>query len=228
MLFKNTAYGIADVFASNPYPNVINGSIWTLKHQFFMYLIIIPIYHFFIKDEKKNKKFLYLFIILLFMVSVSYSGYYDNLLGAISSKFGSIGILAESKQLVRLLYYFCAGIILNIYSEHITYSKGSLITSLIIILITFKTRIFTYACLLLIPYLTIFIGSIKTKIKLKDYSYQIFIWGFPIQQLIMYYLNGKINIYIYIILSVIITIIVSFITYYITEQLLMVRKSKKC
>ena len=44
-LIKNTVYHIQDAFINNPYPSAINGSIWTLKHQFFMYILIVPIFY---------------------------------------------------------------------------------------------------------------------------------------------------------------------------------------
>ena len=39
-----------------------------------------------------------------------------------------------------------------------------------------------------------------------------FIYAFPIQQLISFYLNGKITIWIFMLLSIIITVIISIIT----------------
>ena len=59
LFVKNTNYGISNAFINNPYPIAINGSIWTLKHQFFMYLLIIPIFYLLVKDDKKYYYILY-------------------------------------------------------------------------------------------------------------------------------------------------------------------------
>ncbi len=223
-LIKNTVYRIADVFSSVPYVGAINGSIWTLKHQFFMYILMIPIYLIFIKKENKKENYKYLCLLLLTITMITYTGYYDKIINWLVKTLGFIGIFAESKQLIRLIYYFCIGVFMNLYSDKIEYSKESIIIAFLISILTFPTKIFTYISLIIIPYLTLYIGSIKSNLKVKDYSYQIFIWGFPIGQVIMHYLNGKINFPTYVFLSLSITFVISIISYYLTEQLLSRRK----
>lgn len=218
LMFKNTVYGIADVFLNNPYPVAINGSIWTLKHQIFMYLLIIPLFYLYFKNGKeKRDNYKYFFILIFIITCISYTGYYDNIITSISKRFNFIGILVEGKMLIRLIYYFCVGIFFNLYSDYIIYNKKNLIISCLILILTIRNQLFSYVCMLLIPYFTFFLGTIKNKISIHDYSYQIYIWGFPVQQLVMYYLNGKINIYVYILICIITTFFVGVICYYITE-----------
>ena len=75
-LWKNTVYNIADVFIRNPYPSVINGSLWTIKHQFFMYLLIIVINAIILK--KKPSIFKYIYLVILILTMISFTGYYDG------------------------------------------------------------------------------------------------------------------------------------------------------
>ena len=215
LFVKNTNYGISNAFINNPYPIAINGSIWTLKHQFFMYLLIIPIFYLLVKDDKKYYYIFYLLI--LFITILSYTGSLDNIYKYFTNHFSYIGILNEGKALIRLSYYFLAGVFINKYIDKIPYTKFSIIIMILPLIIFFKTEYFPYACLVSLPYLTIVLGTIKCPIKITDISYHIYIWAFPIQQLIIYYGLKNLNIYNYIILSIFATIIVAYISYYLSE-----------
>jgi len=225
-LLKNTIYRIQDVFANNTYQYAINGSIWTLKHQFFMYILMIPLFYIFIKSKKEDK-FKYFYLILLVLTIQSYTGVYDGIFHFISSKFWIIGILAESKLLLKLMYYFCAGVFINLYADKIKCDKVTVISLIIATLLTVRTPLFPYACLLILPYFTVLLGTLKPKVKIKliDISYHIYIWGFPIQQLILY-CNNSISIYTYIILCIVITLMVSILSYYISEYPFKVKRVK--
>lgn len=217
-LLKNTVYSIADVFSNNPYPNAINGSIWTLKHQIFMYILMIPIFTVFISKIKRRNFFKYFYIVLVTLTVVSFTGYYNGVFDIIRKNLGFIGIFQEVNLLLRLTCYFCTGIIFNLYSDKIKYEKIHLIFVIIIFALTFRTSIFSYFCLFFVPYVTFYIGTIKSNIRMPDLSYQIYIWGFPIQQLIMYYFNGKIDIYSYMIICLLFVVFISILSYYLIEK----------
>ncbi len=229
LLTKNTVYGILDVFANNPYPNAINGSIWTIKHQMFTYLYMIPVFLAFIKKDSNKEYYKYFFFILLIFTAVSYTGHYDELFNSIRKNFGSIGILNEINQLVRLIYYFSAGVFLNIYADKISYNSRNILLSIITLILTARTSIFNYVALVLIPYLIIYIGCKKSSRQYIDISYYIYLIGFPVQQVIIHYLKN-INFYIYIALSLIISLLIGYIMYilisYFPKQLLKIYKKR--
>lgn len=220
LLIKNSVYGIANIFTSNAYPVAINGSIWYIKHQFFCYLYIIPIFWIFIKNgDKKEYDFKYLFLLILILTIMSYFGSFVGLFRIIKDTIGYFGIFNEIEMLVKIVYYFSAGIFMNIYKDKILYDKKNLIYLSLILLLTFRTKVFPFACLFLLPYFVIFIGTLKSGLKLIDISYYIFLVGFPVQQAIFYYLNGKINIFSYIVLSLVISVICGYIVYLIVDLL---------
>ncbi len=221
-IFRNTNYGIPTVLLDNPYPYTINGSIWTIKHQFFMYLYIIPLFLVFFKNENKNRKdnFVILFIILFVINCLSYAGYLDFIYNFNEKIFGQyIGILNESKKLVRLLYYFSSGVLINLFSDKIKCDKKSVFVMTIILLLTMRTTLFHYFAMIILPYFTILIGTCKCKIKIKDISYYIYLVAFPIQQIIMHYLKGNINIIIYIFISIVLSYIFGYGLYFIIDIL---------
>lgn len=217
LLFKNSVYGIADVFLNNPYPVAINGSIWYIKHQFFCYIYIIPLFFLFMKNKKNNNQldYKYFFVIILVLTILSYSGSFVGIYRIIKENFGFIGIFNEIESLVKIVYYFSAGVFINIYKEKIIYSKKNILFGLFVLLITFRTKMFPYFCLILLPYFIIFLGTLKINFKLPDISYYIFLVGFPIQQLLMQCIKS--NIYVYITLSLAISILVGYLIYLIID-----------
>lgn len=214
LLFKNSVYGIGDAFLTNPYPSAINGSIWYIKHQFLCYLYMIPIFLFFIKNKSKNKyDYKYFFILILSLTILSYSGSFVGVFRNLKEHLAYIGVINEIESLVRVVYYFSAGVFLNVYKDKVMYDKKNLIFASIMLILTFRTRLFPYFCLLILPYFIIYLGTLKSKIKVIDISYYIFLVGFPVQQVLMNFFLTEINIYLYIGLSLTISIICGYILY---------------
>ena len=119
---------------------------------------------------------------------------------------------------------------MNIYQNKIFYSKKNIFMSLIVLLLTRNVTIITnVAAMILIPYFTMYLGTFKNKLKIRipDFSYQIYVFAFPIQQLIVYYFYGKINLICYVILCILTSAICGFIGYYICEYPLKRRKKVK-
>lgn len=212
---KNTVFRIGNAFINNPYPAVINGSIWTLKHQFFMYILIVPIFYLFLKDDKK---YYYLIYLLMFIIVVlSYLGCLDVIYKFLDHRLGFIGIFSEGKMLVRFTYYFMVGVFINKYIDKIPVNIPCVLVAILSIVLTHKSDVLPFICLICLPYLTIVLGTIKCPIKITDISYHIYIWAFPIQQLIIYLWFKQLNIYSYMLLSIFITVLISYISYYLTE-----------
>lgn len=219
LLFKNSVYVIGDVFINNPYPSAINGSIWYIKHQFFCYLYMIPLFFIFIKNKNKIKyDYKYYFIIVLILTIMSYSGSFVGIFRIIK-RFSYIGIINEIESLVRVFYYFSAGVFINIYKDKILYDKKNALFALFVLILTFRTKLFPYFCLILLPYFTIYLGSLKSKIRIVDISYYIFLVGFPVQQVLIYYLTNNVNFIIYIGLSLTISIICGYLIHIIVDKI---------
>lgn len=220
LLFKNSVYSIGDVFINNPYPSAINGTIWYIKHQFSCYLYMIPLFIIFLKSKDNRKyEYKYFFIIILILIIMSYSGSFVSVFRIIKQKLGYIGVFNEIESLVRIIYYFSAGVFINIYKDKIMYDKKNVLFALLILILTFRTKLFTYFCLILLPYFIIYLGSLKSKIKVVDISYYIFLVGFPVQQVLIHYLTNEINFIIYIGLSLNISILCGYLIHIVIDKL---------
>ena len=219
LFFQNNSYSIVGIFEKLPYPLAISGSLWTIKHTIYTYLCIIPINKYIIKDKKNNYGFCIFYLILFIIALISEFGILDKFYGTVATWNPNLSLFIEFKSFVKLLYFFCSGILINLFKDKI---KVNLFTVSIFIIIFILGTVFkknTYLIYLFIPYLTILLGSIKLPFSIKPYSYHIYIWGFAVQQLIIFY-KPNILLLNYIVLGVVISIIFGLVSYYCTENII--------
>ncbi len=219
-LFGSTVYRIGDVFSTNPYPNAINGSLWTIKHEVFAYIIIAVLSFF---TVLKHKKLTLLFTVFLFICVML------NPIIDISNIGFNIGVLSEYDWFFKLLFYFMSGSLLYLYRDKIIISQKLFILCCLIFILGILIDKTYLAMYLVFPYLVIYLSILKPKIqisKIGDFSYGLYIYAFPVQQLLAYYFRDNLNIYFYIILSIIITLILAIFSWFFVEKPFLSLKNK--
>ncbi len=225
ILIRPTVYSISIVFSNLPYPNVLNGSIWTIKHIFSFYFILA----FFKKIKLLNKrKNILIFTLMLLVINIlSETGIINPYLNFISKKLYFIGIFGEFKWFIKLFYFFMTGVCLDLYQDKVKINIQVISISFLLLIISNFFNLMNYTFLFFLPYLIIIIASSKNFFKIKqiDISYQIYVYAFLIQQFIIYLLPN-INFSLYIILSILVTILLSFMTYYLVDKPLSILKRK--
>lgn len=210
-LVQNGVGTIGELFANNPYPYAIIGSLWTLKHTVCTYLIIYICYQLGFITRKRPMVILY--IICVFFTLMYYFGVLTPVVNRIESTYWYIGVLSEFGNFIELLTYFLSGVLLYLYKDTFRYSPTLLFSALIVIVISRYLFLTNVVCLFLLPYCAISVGSIRLNSRfsyLGSLSYPIFLYGFPIQQTIIY-LCPNISLFMYIILSVLATLLFAII-----------------
>ena len=221
-LFGNTAYSIEGVFVNNPYPSAINGSLWSLKHEFVAYIFLMLLS---LCAIIKNRK------AMLSITSVSVLIYILNInLSPIFNFLNNIGVVMEINEFVKLIMYFLIGSTTYLYKDKIKMSFKYFVFAGIVLLIGISLNATKYVLILTMPYILMYIGTFRLKKdilgKIGDFSYALYIYAFPIQQLIVFYLKDKINIWLYILLSIITTSTIAVITTYVIDNNVKKLKSK--
>ena len=156
-------FRISGLFENNLHPQVINGSLWTIPFEFFLYIFMAVFFTIFkFKDR--------------------------NILQ---------GILPESlnynlKNLAHFGVFFFSGVLFAKYQIiNLKNSKVILITSLLLSFILFFSKSWELFHQILIPFLIISAGILhwepgeKFIKKIGDCSYGIYIYSFPLQQILM-------------------------------------------
>lgn len=180
LLFTPHFY-IPGVFEQLP-SKAINGSLWTIEFEFLFYIVLLLLFP--IKRNLKALRWTLLGLMALFTIGNLF--YPSELL--------SIKKPIPMDLVFDLGIYFITGSFFACVNwKQWPFSKYLLIASvlLFIAMIAFKTdRAWLFTCL---PFIILYIGEKKSKAanwihqKLGDPSYGIYLYAFPIQQLIVYY-----------------------------------------
>lgn len=190
------------LFEGNSYGDIVNGSLWTLKYEFLAYIIVA-----FLGISKLLKKKV---VIVLFMLSFVLS--YFPLTNS--------NIINEIPNLMR---FFGAGMLLYLYRELIPLKSSYAFVSFLIVALSPLAGLFVEAFIIFGSYLTIYLAY-TTKVRLYnfskygDVSYGLYIFAFPIQQIVTQLNGGSMNSFNNFFISSIFTIILAFISWHLVEK----------
>ena len=185
--FKNVSllfgveYQLPRVFESVPYANVVNGSLWTLPYEIRLYclLAILGFLSILISTYTPFKNILGFFFALTFC-AVTFNVYVQL-----------TGLEIPQRKLLHLFSVFFTGATLYLARNHVPLNKILAISATIVLLITtLFDNAFFLAYVITLPYLTLYLaykitGQVLKFNQLGDLSYGIYIFAFPIQQIIM-------------------------------------------
>jgi peptidoglycan/LPS O-acetylase OafA/YrhL len=173
-------------FTHTPAAYAVNGSLWTLPKELLMYAIFAGVWlvaGLLCRLFALNRK-------LVFKVLVSIT-----LVGALGVYlFGLKEFIEDSNT--RLLTAFTFGAFISLFRDRLPANPGLLILlAAAILLSSLDKRSFFFVYTLLFPYLVICcallpIWRLKEFNRLGDYSYGLYVYAFPIQQVIVTFLKG--------------------------------------
>jgi peptidoglycan/LPS O-acetylase OafA/YrhL len=217
---------LPSVFQENPVKN-INGSLWTLAYEFTMYLVLLILH--ITKILSKRSIVLVLFVLGLFLE------YYIT----ITNRFSTIILPILHLNFTDLLdfgLFFFTGTLIKLYRDKIPFN---IIFFMIAIIIWFglglvhvtspiSIKIISYIAL---PYIVFYLGFQKGFLnsfgRYGDFSYGFYIYAFPVQQLIVYYLGKNSSIFVLIMLTIICVIPLSYCSWHVVEKKFLKLKNVK-
>jgi peptidoglycan/LPS O-acetylase OafA/YrhL len=167
------------VFISNPFPSIVNGNLWTLPGEFYCYLIIAALI---VTSAIFSRR---LFTLLFLIAAVAFYAfniwwsheYSDNI----------------QKTVLATFMFFCGSLMFQ-WRQYVPLNRWPMLLSIMFIYVYMVSDkatfdILRYGVPLFLTYLTIYIGFVQfPRVKLVqsgDYSYGIYLYGFPILQAIM-------------------------------------------
>jgi peptidoglycan/LPS O-acetylase OafA/YrhL len=174
-LLAGITHNLPGVFEENPYPKTVNGSLWTMPYEIWMYGILIVIW---LGSRWKTKIHMYIFQSTLVVFAI-FSALYVLAAHIYSLPIGNFP---------KLFSMFFSGAAFYVLRTHITLNTwlaGVLLISLIFAAENKQTFYVIY--IMSIAYLLFYFayvpsGYIRLYNKLGDYSYGIYIYAFPVQQ----------------------------------------------
>lgn len=189
-MFFERPHHIIGVFTNNRYPEEVNGALWSIQFEFLFYIILSSLFW-----VRKQRVVVLMIVVLAYIAAIlifygkdiivpGYLYYYIN---------KTLNVFTFDKFFTFGLY-FCAGVILSNFQgllrkHRLFFFIGSIILAIIFLV----QHTFTVANRFVLPILIISFGLMETKginnlsKKIGDPSYGIYIYGFLIQQTLMYY-----------------------------------------
>ena len=195
-------HNLPGVFMNNIYPGVVNGPLWTLPIEFVCYLVLLLAY----KLNLVNKKS-YKYVALLFIVA-----------------FVGINLIPLSiKGYIQPCFLFFWGSFYWIYRDKITMKNTYFLISLVAFVLLIVLGYGHVASFLFVPYLTLYIAFCLPQCNnrlasLGNLSYDIYLCGWPIQQMIISLFGGSMLVGMNILISIPLSILVGYITYSLVEK----------
>ena len=186
-LLLGLAYDLPGVFVDLPFSGTINGSLWTLPHELRMYIFIAIAYYIcaYIQVRFRHAILHYVCPIVTLLAFAA----------LLNNEYNSFKIF-EGKKWLKLLYMFFLGASLFLWREKIVLKASLFLISCIFLIIgVIYPAVFRPLYFLTLAYITLYLayvpgGIIREFNKLGDYSYGMYIFAFPIQQMLVSSIAG--------------------------------------
>lgn len=195
-------HNLPGVFMNNIYPGVVNGPLWTLPIEFVCYLVLLLAYKLNLVN-KKSYKYVALLVIVAFvginLIPLSIKGY------------------------IQPCFLFFWGSFYWIYRDKITMKNTYFLISLVAFVLLIVLGYGHVASFLFVPYLTLYIAFCLPQCNnrlasLGNLSYDIYLCGWPIQQMIISLFGGSMLVGMNILIAIPLSILVGYISYSLVEK----------
>lgn len=165
-------FELPGVFETNPLPNTVNQNLWTLKPEFYCYILMALMIFFGIV----RNRLLFAALVAVLTLAATIAAY----------QFG-FGVTPGNYHWTVVVFYFFAGCIYFQWRDHLKMHwllfLGSLGASLVLMS---GDRELAFLVTPFLTYCVVYIGLLPLKlpeaIRKLDVSYGIYLYGFPIQQ----------------------------------------------
>jgi len=214
----NPQFTLPGVFESNLYPNVVNGSLWTLPVEFAMYLVL-PLVLFVLRRfnaEKPGVAFLAVFTAALSLLSEA---------GVVV--FGQVVWGTLVGEALSLVPYFFMGAFVALspgLKDRFNLQVGFLL-ALVLAAACPQTAVGAeFMTLLLLPYVILTFSFVTPAVFGRvfaehDYSYGVYLWAFPVQQtLVMLFGPQAMGLVAYSAVAFALTLLCAMVSWFVVER----------
>lgn len=207
-IFLYITFYLPGVFENNRVANAVNGSLWSLPAEFFMYLLLAGF------GFLKTRRYILVSVFFLFVLGTVF--------WATQTQEMLVIYRTDARQVVICGGYFMMGVLLHRYKLQEYFSAANLVIVAVIWLSLFRwPMLFAAASYIAIPMFAVALGTGKTtgitRLSRFDFSYGIYIYAFPIQQALVYFFP-QINLPIYLFSASFLTIIMAALSWYAVEK----------
>lgn len=166
------------VFVSNPYPDVVNGALWTLPVEYACYVLCFVVF----LTTRFRKRSMTAISVFMFGFGFAFLCFFHLALLSV----------------VRAVMEFLMGMLVWTWRDSIPVSKVLGLGSIALMVLMFYFGLDIPAMFICFPYALLWLGW-GTKHKVAnfangaDLSYGTYLWGFPVQQLLCFLWQGEMS-----------------------------------
>jgi peptidoglycan/LPS O-acetylase OafA/YrhL len=213
-IFGNIHYFLPDLFINNPTPKYVNAQLWTVPVELYCYVILTASSLLGVIKIRNG-----LFAGTLCMVMLLTFG----------AQFGLIALPPFSPDVGFLIISFLFGVSLYVMRGQITYSWFLFILSLSMYVVLCVNQSSIYLSALPLTYAIIFLGLQNpakiTLIRGADYSYGIYLYGYPLQQTVSYLFPSHRIWYVNALSGVVLALVLAYLSWtYVESKVISHRK----
>lgn len=177
LLMIKTQYELPGVFASNHYPEAVNGSLWTLRFEMKMYLALVVLGLLGWLSGLRLRVFVVLFVLWYAGCTLASLWLAEPLVG---------------HEMLKLSLCFFLGGAAALFGQRLPLTGWALLPLAALMLLARDTLLYDLGSALFFAYALFWIayvprGAILGYNRVGDYSYGLYLYAFPIQQALVMY-----------------------------------------
>ena len=204
-------YELPGVFENNPFPGAVNGSLWTLAIEFTFYFCVLFSGIFRLLNKKA--------ITIIFIMSLALPYLY-------------LPFAEGYEGYIDLSSFFLAGVLFYLYRDQIKFNWMMALLSFTVIILSLLFGQFHFVFAIFGSYFIFYIAyhpniNLQKFSNYGDASYGMYIFAFPIQQVISLYLHGSVTPFINFIITFPIVLLLSYSSWHFLEKPMLKLKNKK-
>ena len=174
-VFGDIQYKLPGLFLNNPDPDMVNRQLWTIPAELECYLLITILA---IVGVVRRPKLFLLFSLGMVVFMTAYKWESDDLYAF------------DNVPLRSLMLAFLFGIAFFRLQDHIRLNAVWLIAAIVLSYVCLYFRSLSYVATIPIAYLTVYLGLLNPRKTILnyagDYSYGLYLYGYPVQQTFVY------------------------------------------
>jgi len=183
---------IPTIFVSLPMSTGVNGSFWTLRYEFYCYLFVLALG--LVRLYERRVLLAALFLILFGLRDA------QTLTGRVFFPDRELHLFGNLSSWSSLILYFLAGMLLYLYRDAVPYSRGLFLTCLgalgLCYLLFGRLDLVLPVCGAYVLLFLAFARRLRMQhfARSGDFSYGLYLYAFPIQQLLVLYGGRRLTI----------------------------------
>ena len=203
----------------------LNNSLWTIQYEFICYLFVpILVWMGFIKHKAWLLIALMISYILFSLQSIGYIFPFNNNLSG--------GVIGNPYYYPRFFTYFLFGSSVYLFRDNIPRSLFIAIPAFVLFLFAFKLRLIDIIWPITGTYLLFYFAYHRIALfpnfaKYGDFSYGIYLYGWPLQQLILLFFGKYLNVYTFFLVVFPIILIFAIVSWIFVEGPALKLKNKQ-